>query len=114
MSVHDGPEYALDAKASLSRHNAMKFLPTIVRPPNPGYGINNALRIKGRTVADVEVGFREDIEGVHKSEAIIIRFTDGSILGIDTGSNAAGIACEHHSADEFHVDIKASFVPPPR
>jgi hypothetical protein len=39
----------------------------------------------------VEFGFREDIEGVHQSEALVVHFSDGSIMGIETGSNARDI-----------------------
>jgi hypothetical protein len=35
----------------------------------------------------VSYGSRQLIDGVHQSEAIIIYFTDGSILGIGTGPN---------------------------
>jgi hypothetical protein len=42
------------------------------------------------------------------------RFTDGSVLGIATGSNASNIAAEHEGlrAEDLHVDFMLTFVPP--
>lgn len=105
-------ELGMSAEKCRRRQDALTLLPNIVRPPEAHFAINNARMIAGRTVERVEVGFRKEIEGVHQSEAIIVRFTDGSILGIDTGSNAANVACEHHRPDDFHVDLNVWFVPP--
>ena len=45
----------------------------------------------GRTISKIEFGFRHDIKGVHQSELLLIYFTDGAVMGIDTGSNAANL-----------------------
>lgn len=65
--------------------------------------------IKGKTVEKVEFGFREFFEGVHDSEMVIIYFTDGCILSIDTGSNAANLEM---APEDFRVDFCLNFVPP--
>ncbi len=98
------------------RQEAKRFLPHIDRPPAPHYSITRLPMIQGKTVARVEFGFREPIEGVHQSEAIILHFTDGSSLGIDTGSNAANIAWKYEGlqAEDFHVDFMLKWVPPPQ
>jgi len=66
-------------------------------------------------VERVESGFCKRIEGTHQSEGMILHFTDGSILGIDTGSNACNVADEHEGLqpDEFHADFMLMWVPLP-
>lgn len=107
-------ELSLDAENARARHDARRALPTISAPPDPHFSINQASRMVGKTVDRVEVGHRSDINGVHKSEAILIHFTDGSILGIDTGSNAGSLEMDHEQfkADDFHVDFILAWVPP--
>ena len=57
----------------------------------------------GKTVASVEVGHRRHIAArVHESELIVLHFTDGSSLSIDTGSNANHVSA---TPSEFHVDF---------
>ncbi|OFW41086.1 MAG: hypothetical protein A3J28_15810 [Acidobacteria bacterium RIFCSPLOWO2_12_FULL_60_22] len=91
----------------------MLQLPKIGRPPEAHYSICQASQMVGKTVAKVEFGFRENIEGVHGSELLIVHFTDGSILSIDTGSNAGNLAHQHEGLKEndFHVDLSLHWVP---
>lgn len=98
------------------RQEAKRFLPHIDRPPKANYSIAQIPAITGKTVERVEFGSCPSREGVHQTEAIILHFTDGSILGIDTGSNAANVAWEHEGlqAEDFHVDFMLCWVPPPR
>ena len=107
-------ELSIDAENAIARHDARRALPTISASPDPHFSINEASRMVGRTVGGVEVGHRSDIYGAHRSEAIIIHFTDGSILGIDTGSNAGNLEIDHEQfkADDFHVDFILAWVPP--
>ncbi len=98
------------------RQEAKAYLPRIDQPPMAHFSIAQLPTIQGKTVARVEFGFRQPIEGVHQSEAIILHFTDGSSLGIDTGSNAGNLASEHDGlqAEDFHVDFMLQWVPPPK
>lgn len=52
---------------------------------------------------------------MHGSEAIIIYFTDGSIMGLDTVSNAFNVAMteEPFHAEDLHVDFMVNWVSPP-
>lgn len=62
------------------------------------------------------LGFFHHIEGAHESEAVILYYTDDSILGIDTESNVANIADEQERSqpDDFHHgDFLPLWVPPP-
>ncbi len=61
----------------------------------------------------VDIGQRLGISGVHQSELLVIRFTEGTALAIHTGSNAENICTELKNAsrakilkpDEFHTDL---------
>jgi len=109
-------EFHVNGEEMRKRHEAKKWLPVIVRSPSAHFSIVGAKQMAGKTVERVEIGFREDIEGVHGSEAMIVYFTDGSIMGLDTGSNAANVAAEHKGlqASEFHVDFMVQWVPESR
>jgi hypothetical protein len=94
-------------------YEAKRWLPKIVRPPMAHFSIVEASKMKGKTVEKVEFGFRKGIEGVHDSEALIIYFTDGSIMGLDTGSNALNLSNNENGLrpEDFHVDLKVQWVP---
>jgi hypothetical protein len=49
---------------------------------------------------------------VHQSELLLIYFTDGSIMGIDTGSNAANLRDRPSQPEDFHVDFRMHRIPP--
>jgi hypothetical protein len=55
-----------------------------------------------KTVASVDIGHRRKIPNVHQSELIVIHFTDGTSLAIDTGSNAANISDQ---PEKFRTDF---------
>jgi len=59
--------------------------PKPVAAPESHYSINKARQMVGKTVASVEAGHRRQIPKVHQSELIVIHFTDGTALAIDTG-----------------------------
>ena len=102
----------MDASRAKDRQEALTQLPVISGAPDPNYSTNQASRMVGKTVKKVEVGSRQEIEGVHQSEVIIIHFTDGSLLAIDTGSNAENLDCKKHRPEDFHVDFRVQWVPP--
>jgi hypothetical protein len=109
-------ELKLDADYSRRRQDALDRLPRIGRPPEPNRLINKVARMQGKTVESVEYGFRHDIQGVHESEVIVIRFTDGSIMSLDTFTNANHILRmtdgQKHEASEVHVGLDVRWVPP--
>lgn len=105
-------ELKMDADQAMKRQDALEHLPRIVRSPEANYSVNDAARMEGRTISKVEFGFRHDIEGVHQSELLLIYFSDGSIMGIDTGSNAANLRDKPSQPEEFHVDFRMHWVPP--
>jgi len=109
--------FKIDGIRAAKRNEAKKWLPKIVKKPQSHYSINKAKQMVGKKIKNVEFGHREPLQNVHESEALIITFTDGSILGIDTGSNAVNI--EHDvaffrkkvKAEDFHTDFMLHWVP---
>jgi hypothetical protein len=106
----------MDGERACKRQSTKKWLPRIDRPPEAHYAITKLPAIIGKTVERVEFGFREHVDGAHQSEAMILYFTDGSILGIDTGSNAGNLASQYEGLrpDDFHADFMLYWVPPPK
>lgn len=107
-------EFGVDGKGAHDRHEAKKWLPKIAAPANPHGLILQVSRMKGKTIEKVEYGTREDIKQVHGSEAILIYFTDGSIMGLDTGSNAFNVAESEQPfrAEDLHIDFMVHWVQP--
>jgi hypothetical protein len=95
------------------RHEAKKWLPHINRPPEAHFSIIQASRMKGKTIEKVEFGFRREIEGAHESEALIIYFTDGSIMSLEAGSNVGNLVSDENDLrpEDFHVDFIVHWVP---
>lgn len=95
------------------RHSARDWLPKIDRSAETHYSIARASQMKGKTVEKVEFGFRKVYEDVHGSEAIIIYFTDGTIMGLQTATNIRNILgySSEHSLEEFHVDFDITWLP---
>lgn len=111
-------KFKIKGKMAFNRNEAKKWLPIIVKAPEPHYSINKAKFMIGKKVANVETGQRKSIKGVHESEAMILTFTDGSILGIETGSNAKNIELDTSfrkrkkiKAEDFHSDFHLTWVP---
>jgi hypothetical protein len=108
----------MDGERAYKRQSAKKWLPRIdpSRPSLPNYAITQIPSIIGKTVERVEFGFREQDDNRHESEAIILYFTDGSILGIDTGSNVGNIAHKYEGLrpNDFHADFMLTWVQPPK
>jgi hypothetical protein len=105
--------FGVNAESAYKRQDAMKRLPHIDRPSSPYFSIVQASQMVGKTIEKVEYGFREDIKGVHGSEAMIVYFTDGSIMGIETGSNVGNIVSDENglSPEDFHVSFSLGWVP---
>lgn len=102
-----------DGELALHRDEAKSRLPRIHEQVNKFASIHRAQQMKGKTIENVEYGIREDIERVHGSEVLIVHFADGTILGIDTGSNAFNIASGRDDlrAEDFRTDFMLTWVP---
>ena len=104
---------AMDGKLARERHEAKCYLPKIGKPPESNYSINKIQDAVDKTIERVEFGFREDIPNLHQSEAMILYFTDGSILGIDTAANSYDVSNQHENLnrEDIHVDFILQWVP---
>ncbi len=71
--------------------------------------------LPGKTVASVQIGdvVRESSD-MHHSEALIVTFDDGSMLIVDTMTNARNLADAHGSfeASDVNVSLSVDVVPP--
>lgn len=105
----------LDVARCLKRQRALRILPP-VDPDRPAelHSIVAADNIVGKTIERIQCGFRKRLAGVHDSEVLIVHFTDGSILGVDTGSNAYNLADGRSGlgAEDFNATFTLAFVPP--
>ena len=106
-------EFGMNGLAAHERNKARKLIPKIDRSVESHYSIVKASRMSGKTIEKVEFGFREDLPGVPQSEALIISFTDGSIMSLEGGSNAGNLASDKNglSAEDFHIDFIVQWVP---
>ena len=105
-------EFNASSDRELRRHEAINYLPQIVGDVESHYSICEVTRMVGKTVEKVEFGMREDIEGVHQSEVLRVKFTDDEILAMDTKSNASDL--EFNAAmqpNEFQVNFMLRWVP---
>ena len=109
-------EFGVSSNHELERHEIMNHLPRIDKNKTiePHYSICGATRMEGKTIEKVWFGMREDIEGVHQSEVLYLRFTDGEVLAMVIGSNASDL--ERNPAmkpDDIAVDFLLTWVPAP-
>ena len=96
------------------RCEIMDSLPKIVGDVESRYSICEAAKMVGKTVEKVQFGKCRDIAEVHQSEVLCVKFTDGEILGLDTGSNASEL--KRNAAMKpsgLQVDFMLRWVPAP-
>lgn len=81
--------------------------PTMPEKIEGQFSILQAKLMEGKTVASVSVGFAPENTRNHVSELLLIQFTDGTALSIETGSNAQNVADSFPGMkpSEFHVDF---------
>ncbi|WP_169981123.1 hypothetical protein [Tautonia rosea] len=108
--------FDLDGKTSLQRQESLNHLPAIAEPSRPNYSICRITQAVGKTIEKVEFGYGERSEDTHLSEVIHLHFTDGSILGIQTGSNVWNVCQDHDGMkpEEFHIDFELRWVEGPQ
>jgi hypothetical protein len=108
--------FKVSAQNCRTRQTEVASLPELDsgRKAEPSYSISKLPEVAGKTIERVEFGFRKSNPKLHESEAMILHFTDGSILGIETGSNAANVASAHEGLQpiDFHVDFLLTIAPP--
>jgi hypothetical protein len=103
----------VDGRIAQRRNEARARLPRIDRQVHRFASILQASQMEGKTIQKVECGLREKIKELHGSEGLLIHFTDGTILGIETGSNIFNITSERNDLrpEEFEIDFALTWVP---
>lgn len=113
-------KFGITRDQAYKRHNAKKMLPKIIDLTHRtelkhqfGTSIIDSFRMKGKTVERVECGVREKYENVHESQVLIIYFTDGSIIGIDTSSNIVNLVDDDNNLrpQDLLIDLDIHWVP---
>jgi hypothetical protein len=104
--------FHMDASVALRRDEARAWLPRISRPPESHYSVCRLSDAVGKTIVRVEYGFG-DRSGAHESEVMILHFSDGSVLGIETGCNAGNLCSEQNGlkVTDFHASFVLQWVP---
>lgn len=106
----------VNANKAKRRYEAQAAIQRIDRPMQNIFGVADLDSIVGRTVAKIEKGLRENLDDAHRSDVVLIYFIDGSVLGLDTGTNACNVSSDHGDfpPSDFDVYFIAKFVPPPQ
>lgn len=109
-------EFGVSSNHELERHEIMNHLPKVDKNKiiESNYSICEAKRMEGKTTEKVWFGMDEDMEGMHQSEVLYLRFTDGEVLAMEIGSNASDL--ERNPAmkpDDIAMDFLLTWVPAP-
>ena len=85
--------------------------PEFAGPPTPAFKLGELEKAVGKTIGSVEIGEVKPRSGQeHRSEAIVLHFTDGSSLALRAGCNARNLGV---TAAEFHTDLVPTWNQPP-
>jgi hypothetical protein len=105
--------FKIKGEDARKRLEAKKWLPSIGRPAEPHYSIVQISMMVGKTIEKVEYGFRKETQYTHQTEAFIIHFTDGSMMGLYAGCNIGNLMTEENNLkpNDFHVSFIVNWVP---
>jgi hypothetical protein len=98
------------------RASAKRRLPVFdqSRPTEPHYGIFSALQMVGKQVVSVQTGELVSAEERPEMEALVMEFSDGSMMSIEAATNISQIIRENTPVDPqgLHVTFYVNYVPP--
>lgn len=99
--------FDLDSESCLRRLESLSIFPKFEKPPRPEFKLGEALKMKGKTIENIEFGETKFHKDVHAGEGINIYFTDGTAVSLQIGSNAYNIASDHDKIKppDIHTDI---------
>lgn len=66
--------------------------PVFIGPARPEEKMGYLAAAIGKTISKIEFGEKQTHPEVHRAEAIVLHFTDGTALSITVGSNAQNLA----------------------
>ena len=99
------------------RASVMRHLPIFdeARPTQPNYGIFRAFRMERKQVERVRTGELVSEPGTPESEALVMEFSDGSLMSIEAVTNVSqiiGEAAPPIRPEALHVTFYVTYVPP--
>jgi len=97
------------------RASAMRSLPVFDegRPTQPNYGIARAFKMEGKHVKRVRTGALVSVLGRPEMEALVVEFSDGSIMSIEAATNISQIITEDApiEPEALHITFHVTYVP---
>jgi hypothetical protein len=106
----------VDTERCEKRASAMRNLPKFdeSRPTQPNYAIYRAMNIAGKQVKEVRTGELVTVQGRPEMEAIVLEFSDGSMLSIEPATNISQVLKDDGPIDpqDLHITLHVNFVPP--
>jgi hypothetical protein len=97
------------------RASAMRLLPVFdeSRPTEPNYGIFRALKMQGKQVERVRTGELVSMPERAATEAVVLEFSDGSLMSIEAVTNIWQIITEGALIEPsaLHVTFSVTYVP---
>ena len=95
----------------------MRHLPVFdeTRPTQPNYGIFAARNMVGKNVTHVRTGELVSEPGTSEMEAIVVEFSDGSMMSIEPATNISQISNDETPIDPqaLHVTFYVNYAPMP-
>jgi hypothetical protein len=93
----------------------MRHLPVFdeSRPTLPNYGIFRAIEMQGKQVVRVRTGEPVSVPGMPEVEALVLEFSDGSLMSIEAGAiiqQASGD--EQIGPEALRARFYVNYVPP--
>jgi hypothetical protein len=106
----------VDIRRCGERASALRGLPAFdeSRPTQPNYGIFPALNMVGKQVERVKTGELVSVPDRPEMEALVLEFSDGSMVSIEAATNISQIIRDDGPVNpqELHVTFYVNYVPP--
>lgn len=106
----------VDVARCEERASAMRPLPIFdeSRPTQPNYGIFPALEMQGKHVVRVRTGELVSVPGMAEAEALVLEFSDGSLMSIEAATTIAQAISEDApiKPEALHIRFYVTYVPP--
>ena len=105
-------ETGFNPEKTLSYVRRRVFFPKLGEKSDPTYLINELRKMKGKTIDKVEYGYEDKGGEGHLTEMMVLYFTDGTSVGITTGSNSETLCTEENELQpsDFHVDLDVQWL----
>lgn len=86
--------------------------PQFIGPARPEFKVGSLEAAIGKTISKIEFGEQKTNRQVHKAEAIVLHFTDGTAISITVGSNALNLSARFPGLEPkmFTTDLMVFWV----